>query len=140
MAGSLPLSTDQIEAHNAERLAALEDDYASLGRQLERRGIDIAAVKAKAAGFSVAVPSRVLTNLAPLLLRLARAGRGLTMLYEREVRGDLARGDLVAVLEEYSTPFPGFYLFYPGRRDASLPLRALVDFIRRTRERDALSP
>ena len=62
------------------------------------------------------------------------------MLYEREVRGDLARGDLVAVLEEYSTPFPGFYLFYPGRRDASLPLRALVDFIRRTRERDALSP
>jgi DNA-binding transcriptional LysR family regulator len=85
--------------------------------------------------FSVAVPSRVLTNEAPLLLRLARAGRGLTMLYEREVRGDLARGDLVAVLEEYSTPFPGFYLFYPGRRDASLPLRALVDFIRRMRER-----
>lgn len=57
MAGSLPLSTDQIEAHNAERLAALEDDYASLGRQLERRGVDIAAVKAKVANFSVAVPS-----------------------------------------------------------------------------------
>jgi L-rhamnose isomerase/sugar isomerase len=57
MASSLPLSTDQIEAHNAERLAALEDDYASLGRQLERRGVDIAAVKAKVAGFSVAVPS-----------------------------------------------------------------------------------
>ena len=29
MATSLPLSTDQIEAHNAERMAALEDDYAS---------------------------------------------------------------------------------------------------------------
>lgn len=57
MAGSLPLSTDQIEAHNAERLTALEDDYASLGRQLERRGIDIAAVKAKVGGFSVAVPT-----------------------------------------------------------------------------------
>lgn len=57
MAGSLPLSTDQIDAHNAERRAALEDDYASLGRQLERRGVDIAAVKAKVAAFSVAVPS-----------------------------------------------------------------------------------
>ncbi|CAN7608298.1 L-rhamnose catabolism isomerase [Phenylobacterium sp. LjRoot219] len=57
MAGSLPLSTDQLEAHNAERLAALEDDYASLGRQLDRRGTDIATVKAKVAGFSVAVPS-----------------------------------------------------------------------------------
>jgi L-rhamnose isomerase/sugar isomerase len=57
MATSLPLSTDQIEAHNAGRMAALQDDYASLGRQLERRGIDIAAIKAKVAKFSVAVPS-----------------------------------------------------------------------------------
>jgi L-rhamnose isomerase/sugar isomerase len=57
MAASLPLSTDQIEAHNAERMAALEDDYASLGRQLGRRGVDIDRVKAKVAGFSVAVPS-----------------------------------------------------------------------------------
>jgi L-rhamnose isomerase/sugar isomerase len=57
MAVSLPLSGDQIEAHNAERTAALQDDYASLGRQLERRGVDIDQVKAKVAGFSVAVPS-----------------------------------------------------------------------------------
>lgn len=53
----LPLSQDAIAAHNAERIAALEDDYASLGRQLERRGVDIAAIKAKVAAFSVAVPS-----------------------------------------------------------------------------------
>lgn len=84
--------------------------------------------------FSVAVPARVLTNEVALLLRLARAGRGLTMLYERELQGDLARGDLVAVLDEFSTPFPGFYLYYPGRRQASPPLRALVDHVRRTRK------
>ena len=57
MAGSLPLSTDQIAAHNALRMAALEDDYASLGRQLERRGVDIDRVKATVGQFSVAVPS-----------------------------------------------------------------------------------
>jgi L-rhamnose isomerase/sugar isomerase len=57
MAASLPLSTDQIEAHNAERMAALEDDYASLGRQLGRRGVDIDTVKARVAKFTVAVPS-----------------------------------------------------------------------------------
>jgi len=83
--------------------------------------------------FSVAVPSRVLTNDVALLLRLARAGRGLTMLYERELRDDLARGDLVAVLDEYSTPFSGFQLYYPGRRQAAPPLRALVEHVRRTR-------
>lgn len=89
--------------------------------------------------FSVAVPNRVLTNHVPLLLKLTRAGRGLTVYFERELRGDIERGDLVVVLEEYSTPFPGFFLYYPGRRQASPPLRALVDYIlswrRSTRDR-----
>jgi L-rhamnose isomerase / sugar isomerase len=57
MSTALPLSVDQIEQHNAERMAALQDDYASLGRQLERRGVDIDSIKAKVADFSVAVPS-----------------------------------------------------------------------------------
>jgi len=57
MTSELPLSTDQIESHNAARLAALQDEYDGLGRMLARRGIDIDAIKARVAGFSVAVPS-----------------------------------------------------------------------------------
>jgi len=53
----LPLAQDQIEEANARAIDALRDDYDSLGRQLARRGIDIEAVKAKVAAFSVAVPS-----------------------------------------------------------------------------------
>jgi DNA-binding transcriptional LysR family regulator len=45
------------------------------------------------------------------------------------VRDDVARGELVPVLEEFSTPFPGFYLYYPQRRHASSALRALVDYL-----------
>ena len=37
--------------------AALGDDYDHLARQLARRGIDIAAMQARAAEFTVAVPS-----------------------------------------------------------------------------------
>jgi DNA-binding transcriptional LysR family regulator len=40
---------------------------------------------------------------------------------------------LVAVLEEFSTPFPGFYLYYPQRRQASPALRALIDHLRESR-------
>jgi L-rhamnose isomerase / sugar isomerase len=54
---SLPLSADQIAALNAPQKAALEDDYDSLGRKLARTGIDIDAIKAKVAAFSVALPS-----------------------------------------------------------------------------------
>ena len=54
---TLPLSDELIAERNARDLAALEDDYGSLGRKLERAGIDIDAVKTRVAGFSVAVPS-----------------------------------------------------------------------------------
>jgi DNA-binding transcriptional LysR family regulator len=82
--------------------------------------------------FSVDVRARVLTNDPALNIRLARAGAGLTLADDR-VRGDVARGELVPVLEEFSMPFPGFYLYYPERRHASPALRALVDYLRRER-------
>ncbi len=46
-----------VSAENAKRDRALQDDYAALGAQLARRGIDIAAVTAKVAAYGVAVPS-----------------------------------------------------------------------------------
>lgn len=52
-----PISADFIAEHNARHAEALADDYASLGRQLERRDIDIDTIKDKAKGWSVAVPS-----------------------------------------------------------------------------------
>ena len=53
----LPLSADQIAAHNAARLPALQDEYASLGRQLGRRGIAIDTIKHRITSFSVALPT-----------------------------------------------------------------------------------
>ncbi len=51
------LAGDLIAEHNAPRLEALADEYDSLGRALDRRGIDIAALKAEVAAFTVALPS-----------------------------------------------------------------------------------
>ncbi len=85
--------------------------------------------------FSVAVPTRVLTNDPELLLRLAREGVGLAMMYESQARDAIARGELEAVLEECSTPCPGFYLYCPRRRQASAALRALVEYLRKAKRR-----
>ena len=52
-----PLPQELIEADNVRRLAALEDDYASLGRSLERRGRSIEAVKQAVKDFALAVPT-----------------------------------------------------------------------------------
>lgn len=79
--------------------------------------------------FSVAVPARVLSTDAVLNRRLVTAGIGITMAYEAHVRDALARGDLVAVLEKFCAPFPGYYLYYPRYRHASRVLRALIEHI-----------
>lgn len=46
-----------IATENDSRLTDLQRDYEVLGEQLDRRGIDIAALKARAKAFGVAVPS-----------------------------------------------------------------------------------
>ena len=83
--------------------------------------------------FSVAVPARVLSTDASLNRRLAAAGLGITMAFERHVRDALERGKLVRVLEKFCAAFPGYYLYYPQRRHASRALRALIDHLRRWR-------
>jgi L-rhamnose isomerase/sugar isomerase len=48
---------DVIAADNDARVTALRRDYDSLGERLDRRGMSIDAIKAKAGTFGVAVPS-----------------------------------------------------------------------------------
>jgi DNA-binding transcriptional LysR family regulator len=84
--------------------------------------------------FTVAFDARVVTNDVPLIVRLARAGVGLAMAMEEVVRPLLQAGELVEVLAEFSTPFPGFYLYYPQRRHTSPALRALIDYLLRIRQ------
>jgi DNA-binding transcriptional LysR family regulator len=83
--------------------------------------------------FAVSVPARVLSTNASLNRRLAIAGLGVTLSFEVHVRDAIERGQLVSLLEEFCTPFPGYYLYYPQRRQASRALQALVDHLQRWR-------
>jgi DNA-binding transcriptional LysR family regulator len=70
-----------------------------------------------------------------LIVDAACAGLGVVHLYDEWLRRHLASGELEPVLQEWWRPFPGPYLYYPGRRFVPAPLRAFVDFIKA----DALS-
>ena len=83
--------------------------------------------------FSVTVPARVLSTDAALNRRLAIAGLGITMAYEGHVRDAPAEGRLISVLKEFCAPCPGYYLYYPQRRNASRALQALVAHLRQWR-------
>ena len=83
--------------------------------------------------FAVAVPARVLSTDASLNRRLAIGGLGITLAFEGHVRDAIERGQLVSILEQFCAPFPGYYLYYPQRRQASRALRALIAHLRQWR-------
>jgi DNA-binding transcriptional LysR family regulator len=79
--------------------------------------------------FAVAVADTMTTTDMGLMVRLAAAGAGITFGMEECFRSAIKRGELVAVLEQFCPPFPGFYLYYPSRRNMAPKLRALVDHL-----------
>ena len=43
---------------------------------------------------------------------------------------ELEAGSLARVLEDWCQPFPGFFLFYPSRRQQTASLAALISVLR----------
>lgn len=83
--------------------------------------------------FAVDVHPRVTTNDIWAMVRTAVAGGGLTFGVEDTFRPYLQRGELVPLLEKYCPPFPGFFLYFPERRNLAPKLRALIEHVRRSR-------
>mgnify|MGYP000861059683 FL=1 len=80
--------------------------------------------------FSVDVAPEITSNDMDTMVRLALAGAGFAFGMEDTFRAEVARGRLVTVLEPFCPRFAGFFLYYPGRRQAEPKLRALVAYLR----------
>ena len=79
--------------------------------------------------FDVQVEGPLTLNDTDLIAAAALDGVGLACLLEDRVATELAAGRLVRVLEAFSPTFPGFFLYYAGRRQTPPALRALIDFL-----------
>jgi len=78
----------------------------------------------------VAVDGPLIVDDVQLLIRAAIDGVGLTFLMEEHAAPYLANGQLLRVLEEWCDPFPGYFLYYPSRRQQPAALAALIDTLR----------
>ena len=65
-----------------------------------------------------------------MVIDAALAGVGLAYVLEEQVASLLQAGALVRIFEDWCPPFPGFFLYYPGRRQLSPALMAFIDAIR----------
>ena len=65
-----------------------------------------------------------------MTIRAAMDGIGLAFSLEEYVAPQLTSGALVRVLEDWCPPFPGFFLYYPDRRQQTAALAALIESLR----------
>jgi DNA-binding transcriptional LysR family regulator len=80
--------------------------------------------------LSVAVNGPLIVDDVEILVRAAIDGVGLAFMSEEHAASHLASGELIRVLEDWCQPFPGFFLYYPSRRQQPAALSALINTLR----------
>ena len=80
--------------------------------------------------LKVRVEGQVAFNDARLIIKAARAGFGLAYVFRDLVEAELASGELVELLADWTPPFAGYHLYYPSRRQQSPAFAALVEALR----------
>ena len=80
--------------------------------------------------LSVAVNGPLIVDDVEIVIRAAIDGIGLAFMSEEHAAPHIESGALVRVLEDWCQPFPGFFLYYPSRRQQPAALSALINTLR----------
>ncbi len=80
--------------------------------------------------LAVGVDGPLVVNDAEVMIRAAIDGVGLAFTMEEHSARHVASGALVRVLDDWCPPFPGYFLYYPSRRQQPAALSALIDTLR----------
>ena len=80
--------------------------------------------------LTVAVNGPLIVDDEQLVIHAALGGVGVAHLSEERAAPHLATGALLRVLEPWCQPFPGFFLYYPSRRQQPAALSALIETLR----------
>jgi DNA-binding transcriptional LysR family regulator len=81
----------------------------------------------------VDVSGRLTLDDSSLIREAVLAGYGLAYMSEGGVADDLREGRLVQLLADWTPPFPGLCLYYPGHRHVPAGLRAFIELIQERR-------
>lgn len=80
--------------------------------------------------FDVDVNPQLTTNDMGVMIRTVCAGGGISFGMEETYAPYIARGELVTVLDEFLPTFPGFFLYFSGRKHMPPKLRAFIEHVR----------
>jgi DNA-binding transcriptional LysR family regulator len=80
--------------------------------------------------LEIAVNGSLILDELDLVIQAAIDGAGLAWVAEDRVAAHLESGALIRVLEDWCPPFPGFFLYFPSRKQQPAALTALVATLR----------
>lgn len=81
---------------------------------------------------NVRVQGQLTFNTSPNVVDAALAGLGIAWLPEEEFAPHIEERRLTRVLEDWCPPFPGYYIYYPSRRQPSPAFSLVLDALRVT--------
>lgn len=89
--------------------------------------------------FTIAVDGPLIVSHRDIALRAAVQGVGIAFTYwtDHWMRPLVEEGELVPLLERFSPPFPGWFLYYPKQRYMSAAVRSVIEFLRHAAAADS---
>jgi DNA-binding transcriptional LysR family regulator len=79
---------------------------------------------------AIAVSGSLILDDEDLVMQAAIDGAGLALVAEDRATPHLAQGELKRVMEDWTPPFPGFFLYYPHRKQQPAALAAVIETFR----------
>ncbi|MDW8847272.1 LysR family transcriptional regulator [Erwinia sp. MMLR14_017] len=119
-AHDVPLTPKDLVHHNCINM-----------RMTSSGGIYVWEFDSKDGPVNVRVEGQLTFNTTAHMTDAALAGLGIAFLPEEEFGTHIAEGRLIRVLEEWCEPFPGYYLYYPSRKQSSPAFSLVLDALRR---------
>ena len=105
-------------------------DHACIRFRLPSGGIYRWEFEKKGEVLEVEVDGPLTLGDQQVMLQAALDGAGLAIVLESHARPHLKARQLVRVLADWCPPFPGYFLYYPSRRQVPAGLRAFIDMMR----------
>ena len=79
---------------------------------------------------TVSVNGPLIIDDTHLVIQAVLAGAGLGLAFEEQVSEYVAKRRLIRVLEDWTPPIPGFFMYYPSRQHQPAALSALTNALR----------
>lgn len=99
-------------------------------RQISSGGLYVWDFDQDGGDLNVRVNGQLTFNTTSHIVDAALAGLGIAFLPEEEFGDHLKEGRLVRVLEPWCQPFPGYYLYYPSRKQPSPAFSLVLEALR----------